>query len=333
MLELLWPFALALLPLPWLIWKFSPAGSGKPAAIRAPFFGAWKELQESSGYSPAGARLSAALLLGLVWLGLVLGLSRPVWVGEAVFLPASGRDLLLAVDISGSMQMEDMRQGQNPIRRIDSVKQVVGRFIERRSGDRLGLILFGTNPYLQAPLTFDGATVSRFLREAQLGFAGRETAIGDAIGLAVKRLRDRPAESRVLILLTDGANTAGAVQPLDAARLAADSDVRIYTVGIGADTMEVPGPFGLSFGRRTVNPSRDLDEETLLAIAEQTGGRYFRARNPGELAEIYQLMDALEPVIQDQRSYRPQTSLFHLPLTMAFVCGVLLLLWRGRQGS
>ena len=161
--------------------------------------------------------------------------------------------------------------------------------------------------------------MKRFLREAQLGFAGRETAIGDAVGLAVKRLRERPADSRVLILLTDGANNAGEVQPLDAARLAADNSVRIHTIGIGSDKMVMPGLFGSSFGSQVVNPSRDLDEETLRRIAELTGGNYFRARDPAELVNIYQLLDAMEPVEQEAQSYRPQKSLFHLPLALAFV--------------
>lgn len=325
MLELLWPYALALLPLPWLVWRFWPTASGEDAALRAPFFDAWRELQEQ-GDSLGGRPFSLLVpaLLCLIWFALLVSLSRPTWIGEAISLPATGRDLLIAVDISGSMQVEDMHIGRNRVQRIDAVKQVLAEFIERRRGDRMGLILFGTNAYLQAPLTFDNNTVRRFLLEAQLGFAGRETAIGDAIGLSVKRLRDRPADSRVLILLTDGANTAGAVQPDEAARLAADYGIRVHTIGIGADKMLVPGLFGSSFGSRTVNPSSDLDEETLMNIASETGGRYFRARNPAELVDIYRLLDQLEPVDQEEATYRPQRSLFHWPLGLAFLCSLLL---------
>lgn len=331
MLELIWPGALALLPLPLLIRRVLPAGDMREAALRAPFFATWRELHpDTSAASRSGRGLAAALLCA-VWLGLLLGLARPVWVGDPVNLPSSGRDLLLAVDISASMQYEDMRVGQNRGRRIDAVKQVVGDFVDRRGGDRLGLILFGSNAYLQAPLTFDTETVRRFLNEARTGFAGPETAIGDAIGLAVKRLRDRPAENRLLILLTDGANTAGAVRPVDAARLAADNGVRIHTIGVGADKMELPGLFGTSFGSRTVNPSKDLDEGTLRNIAERTGGRYFRARDPAELGEIYRLLDALEPVDQDAAVYRPRASLFHWPVGFAFLCACLLLLSRWRN--
>ena len=332
MLTLQWPYALLLLPLPWLVWRLWPAAAGEDAALRAPFFESWQALDDRGVGRRRGGGLLSLLVLCLLWLTLLGALARPTWIGEPVSLPASGRDLLVAVDLSGSMQVEDMVVGQHTVSRIDAVKQVVGEFIERRRGDRLGLILFGSNAYVQAPLTFDRNTVQRFLREAQLGFAGRETAIGDAIGLAVKRLRERPADSRVLILLTDGANNAGEVEPLDAARLAADNGVKIHTIGIGSDKMVMPGLFGSSFGSKVVNPSRDLDEDTLREIASSTGGNYFRARDPAELINIYQLLDALEPVEQEAQSYRPQKSLFHLPLAVAFCLSLLLALVRGVRG-
>jgi len=328
-LTLQWPYALMLLPLPWLVWRFWPAAAGEDAALRAPFFDSWQSLEQQGVARGSAGSLLGLLILVLLWLALLAALARPTWVGEPVSLPASGRDLLVAVDLSGSMQVEDMVVGQHTVSRIDAVKQVVGEFIERRRGDRLGLILFGSNAYVQAPLTFDRNTVQRFLREAQLGFAGRETAIGDAIGLAVKRLRERPADSRVLILLTDGANNAGEVEPLDAARLAADNGVKIHTIGIGSDKLVMPGLFGSSFGSKVVNPSRDLDEDTLREIADRTGGNYFRARDPAELINIYQLLDALEPVEQEAQSYRPQRSLFHLPLAAAFALSLLLGVVRG----
>ncbi len=329
MLTLQWPYALLLLPLPWLVWRFWPAAAGEDAALRAPFFESWQSLEQRGATRGSAGSLLTLLTLGLLWLALLAALARPTWIGEPVSLPATGRDLLVAVDLSGSMQVEDMVVGQHTVSRIDAVKQVVGEFIERRRGDRLGLILFGSNAYVQAPLTFDRNTVQRFLREAQLGFAGRETAVGDAIGLAVKRLRERPADSRVLILLTDGANNAGEVEPLDAARLAADNGVKIHTIGIGSDKMVMPGLFGSSFGSKVVNPSRDLDEDTLREIADRTGGNYFRARDPAELINIYQLLDALEPVEQEAQSYRPQRSLFHLPLGVAFTLSLLLGIARG----
>ena len=206
--------------------------------------------------------------------------------------------------------------------------------MQRRKGDRLGLILFGSRAYVQSPLSFDTATVQRFLLEAQIGFAGKETAIGDAIGLAVKRLRERPAESRVLILLTDGQDTASSVEPLEAARMAAQMGIRIYTIGMGADELTMPGLFGSSFGSRTINPSAELDEATLQEIAARTGGSYFRARNPAELSTIYAMLDELEPVEQQTSVYRPRQYLGYLPLGIAIGISFLLAgltLWQSRQ--
>ena len=186
-------------------------------------------------------------------------------------------------------------------------------FINRRVGDRVGLILFGTQAYLQTPLTFDRKTVQTLLDESAIGLAGDNTAIGDAIGLAVKRLKNQPANSRVLILLTDGANTAGEISPLKAAELAAANQLKIYTIGVGADEMIVRS----FFGNRKVNPSRDLDENTLVKVAESTGGRYFRARNADELNNIYMLLDQLEPVEKDKQYFRPRSELYYWPLSLA----------------
>ncbi|MCB1842930.1 MAG: VWA domain-containing protein, partial [Halioglobus sp.] len=309
MIEWLWPWFLLLAPLPWLVQRLAPPVSTRDAALRAPFFEEWRELGGTPRTTRPQSRSLAAIGLWLIWLLLLLAAARPVWIGEAVELPDSGRDLMLAVDISGSMNIADMQLGDALRPRIDAVKDVGSRFIKRRAGDRLGLILFGGNAYVQSPLTFDTLTVNRFLNEAQIGFAGQETAIGDAIGLAVKRLRERPAESRVLILLTDGRDTASSVQPLEAARLAAEMGIRIYTIGMGADSVTLPGLFGSSFGSRRVNPSADLDEAGLKSIAQLTGGSYFRARNPRELAAIYQLLDELEPVEQSTSLYRPRQAL------------------------
>ncbi|MFT4520786.1 MAG: Ca-activated chloride channel family protein [Halioglobus sp.] len=326
MIEWVWPWFAALAPLPWLVRRFLPAANSQQPALRAPFFQEWQTLGESQqGVSKVSGRLPL-LSLWLLWLLLLVAAARPMWIGEPIELPNSGRDLMLAVDISGSMQIEDMQVGKSMAQRIVAVKQVGAQFISRRKGDRLGLILFGSNAYVQSPLTFDTPTVKRFLLEAQIGFAGKETAIGDAIGLAVKRLKERPAESRVLILLTDGQDTASSVKPLDAAKLAASLEIRIYTIGVGADELKLPGLFGSSFGSRQVNPSADLDEEGLEEIAQITGGEYFRARNPQELATIYQILDQLEPVEQSTTTYRPRQALSYLPLLAALLISFLLAL-------
>lgn len=329
-----YPWVALLLPLPLLVWLLWPRAQQRQAPLRVPFYA---QLADFDATAPRRVRhrlrLSALLLWWLLLVGAACG---PHWLGDAVSLPASGRDLMLAVDLSGSMQIEDMQIDDNDgVQRLVAVKAVVDDFLQHRRGDRVGLIVFGTRAYVQTPLTFDLDTVGRFLREAQIGFAGEETAIGDALGLAVKRLRARPGDRHVLILLTDGANTAGSVAPLAAARLAAENHIVVYTVGIGAESMVIPGPFGTAFGARRVNPSQDLDEDALKGIADATGGRYFRARNPRELADIYKLLDSLEPVEDKQQTYRPQTTLFHWPLGAALLLSLALaagaLPWRLRR--
>lgn len=311
MLEFAWPYALLALPLPLLVFWFAPAAKPKPGAVlKIPFFTAVEGL--TAPHLQQRSRLRLALS-ALAWLLLVLAAGRPQFVGEALSLPVTGRDLLLAVDISGSMQTPDMILDGRQTTRLSAVKRVAGNFIARRTGDRVGLILFGSQAYLQTPLTFDRTTTRTLLYEAEAGLAGKETAIGDAIGLAVKRLRERPQQNRVLILLTDGVNNAGALQPLQAAELAQKEGLRIYTIGVGADEMVVRS----FFGNRVINPSAELDEKTLTAIAEQTGGRYFRARDAADLEKIYRLLDELEPVEQNAETFRPVRELYPWPLAFA----------------
>ncbi len=310
-LTLLWPWLLLLLPLPWLVRKFySAASGGSMQALKVPWFSMMTAPGSTWMKQPV-----LALAASLVWVFLLLAAARPQWVGEIENLPISGRDLLLAVDISGSMDTQDMIQNNKAVNRLAVVKKVAGEFIQRRKGDRVGLVLFGSRAYLQTPLTFDTETTSILLDESEIGLAGRETAIGDAIGLAVKRLREDAASERVLILLTDGANTSGEVQPMQAAEFAAREGLKIYTVGVGADEMVVQD----FFGSRMVNPSADLDEDTLKAIAERTGGAYFRARDAEALARIYERLDEMEPVESDQEAIRPVDELFYLPLSIAFL--------------
>ncbi|MEY4590029.1 MAG: hypothetical protein RL497_2105 [Pseudomonadota bacterium] len=324
MFEFAWPWLLLALPLPLLAYYFFPARPSVQAALLVPFFERAEDLLNQTSAAKTQAWLRRFLALSL-WACLVVAAARPQWVGETVSLPSSGRDLLLAVDISGSMQVEDMPVNGTNISRIAVIKNVVGDFVVRRQNDRLGLVLFGTQAYLQAPLTFDRHTVNTLLQEAQLGFAGEQTAIGDAIGLSIKRLKNRPAQSRVIVLLTDGANTAGELEPKKAADLAKQAGVKIYTLGLGANEMIDRSFFGIS---RKINPSADLDEDTLKYIAETTGGQYFRAHDPQELAKIYQTLDQLEPIEQEAAVYRPRQVLFFWPLGAALGIGLLLLLMR-----
>ena len=295
-------------------------------ALRAPLL-ANAAGTSSSAVTSAWRKSLLLLILGLIWLCTLLAIARPVWIGEPVSLPTSGRDILLAVDISGSMEREDMRLSGQTVNRLMAVKAVVGKFVTEREGDRLGLILFGEKAYLQTPLTFDRKTMQTLLNEAQLGFAGNGTAIGDAIGLSIKRLQQRPENHRVVILLTDGANNAGELEPLKAAELASRAKVKIYTIGIGAETQEA---WGL-FGKRVTNPSADLDEKTLSAIADATGGQYFRARNPEELVAIYEQLNRLEPIEQSAETIRPIAALYHWPLALGFILSLLIGLTSGSR--
>lgn len=325
MINFEWPWVAALLPLPFIIRYFlEPVESANEAALRVPF------IQEFNSEVDGEHRVD--IKHGLLWLAIIawcllIGAGmRPQWLGDFIEIPVSGRDLMLAVDLSGSMEEEDFMLKDRRVNRLTATKSVAGEFIERRVGDRLGLILFGEQAYLQTPLTFDRATVKALLYESAIGLAGKSTAIGDAIGLAVKRLREQDEQSRVLVLLTDGANTAGEVEPLAAADLAARENLKIYTIGIGADEMIVRS----FFGSRRINPSADLDEKTLQAIADKTGGRYFRARDIEQLEQIYQLLDELEPIEKDVQRFRPQTALFYWPLALALVLFCLVTIMRNR---
>ncbi|MEQ8427764.1 MAG: VWA domain-containing protein [Gammaproteobacteria bacterium] len=328
MIHFEWPWVAMLLPLPVLIRVlFRPIELNENAALRVPFL---QEFQQQTGMSRTSINRKRLLsLAALAWLLLVLAAMRPQWLGEFIEIPVSGRDLMLAVDLSGSMEERDFVIKDKQVDRLTATKWVAGEFIERRVGDRLGLILFGEQAYLQTPLTFDRETVKKLLYESAIGLAGQSTAIGDAIGLAVKRLRERDEQSRILILLTDGANTAGAVQPLAAAELAAREGLKIYTIGIGADDMVVRS----IFGSRRVNPSAELDEKTLRAIADKTGGRYFRARDTRELEQIYALLDELEPIEKDVQRFRPQSALYYWPLALALLIASIVIVLRFNRGA
>ncbi|MBB2496377.1 vWA domain-containing protein [Aquipseudomonas ullengensis] len=319
MFEFTWLWVFLLAPLPWLLRRVLPAADSGEAALKVSF------LAELEGLSGRRARANLPAWrqqapFALLWLLLLCAAARPEWVGEPLPLPASGRDLLVAVDVSGSMSYSDMTWNDEEVSRLELVKKLFGDFIEDRRGDRVGLILFGSRAYLQSPLTFDRHTVRTWLDEALINIAGPQTAIGDAIGLAVKRLRQRPADSRVLVLITDGANNGGEIEPRTAARLAAEEQVKIYTIGIGADPQQsgIMGALGL-------NPGIDLDEPTLMNIAEQTGGTYFRARDSEELKHIEATLDQLEPALQQPTRARPALALYAWPLGTALLLSLLLI--------
>lgn len=316
MIDFAWPWMLLCLPLPWLVARLLPPAPPRGAAVFLPFAVHADGGTDSAARKPPRWR---GLLFALVWLLLLVAASRPQWLGEPQATPSSGRRLLMAVDVSGSMAIEDMAGG---LSRLNVVQKVAGEFIERRHGDQVGLILFGSRPYLQAPLSTDLGTVEEFLRQAVVGVAGTETAIGDAIGLAIKRLRaegEKQSGETVLILLTDGSNTAGAMPPEQAAGLAAEAGLRIYTIGVGSSAEA--GFFGLG--------GNDIDEDTLKAIARTTGGQYFRAVDADALEQVYARIDRMEPSAGREQWYRPSDEWFHWPLALALLLSLPVVVGRG----
>ena len=317
-----WPWALLALPLPILAYRLLPEALGlAEAGLRVPNLSSFETLRDRSDAEQLlNWRVWVAVL---AWSLLVLAAARPERIGDELDVPVAGRNLMLAVDLSGSMDQKDFELAGRRVDRLTATKAVASDFITRREGDRIGLILFGERAYLQVPLTLDRDTVKILLLEAEIGLAGEKTAIGDAITLAVRRVHEQKddAGEQVLVLLTDGANTAGQVQPLKAAELAQQVGLRIYTIGIGAETMDVSSLIG---GRRAINPSADLDEATLTQIAQLTGGRYFRATDTASLQDIYALVDELEPVEEPESGFRPVKSYYFWPLGLAIaLVGVL----------
>jgi Ca-activated chloride channel family protein len=307
MIHFAWPWLAVLAPLPWLHYRLRRAADPQSGAVYLPFL---KIIGPVAATDALGTSRTARAWFTVLWVLLLFAALRPQVL----------RQMLLAVDVSGSMATPDMGEGAT---RLQSVQRVAGQFIDGRHGDQVGLILFGTQPYLQAPLTPDLVTVHRFLNEAVVGIAGRETAIGDAIGLAIKRLRANPrganqvgdafAKQAVLVLLTDGESNAGAVPPLEAARLAKEAGLRIYTIGVGA--IPLAGFFG-------AQGNNDLDEDTLKSIAKITGGEYLRAADADALQEVYRHIDRLEPAAGHEQWLRPAQEWFSLPLGIALALSI-----------
>ena len=320
MIHIAWPLMILFLPLPWLLRRWLPPAMKQGSALFLPFASS-----VTMGRAPAlqvNSRIRS-LLFALVWVLLVASAMRPQWLDDPLPVPTTGRRLLLAVDVSGSMATQDMAGN---LSRLNVVQKVAGDFIQHRHGDQVGLILFGTQPYLQAPLTTDLDTVNQFLRESMVGVAGPQTAIGDAIGLALKRLKsDQPDVKQqgemVMILLTDGGNTAGLMDPLSAAKMAASAGLRIYTIGVGAAAKQ--GIFDSS-------GNNDLDEDTLKSIAHITNGEFFRATDADALQNVYAHIDKLEPSAGREQWYRPHNEWFTWPLALALLLGIPALLLRER---
>ncbi|MCB1483437.1 MAG: VWA domain-containing protein [Hyphomicrobiaceae bacterium] len=321
MIEFAWPWAFAALPLPLLAWWLLPPYREQRASVQIPFFA---RVAEATGQTPRkGAVIVRRLPLqmiaaAVIWVLVVTALAQPQRVGKPITHDISARDMMLAIDISGSMDQSDFKAANKEMmRRIDGVKQVVDAFIARRKGDRIGLILFGNKAYIQAPFTQDLSTVRTLLDQTQVGMAGQQTAIGDAIGLAIKAFESSKAQQKMLILLTDGNDTASRVPPAHAADIASQHGLVIYTIGVGD-----PNATG----------ENRVDFPTLRTVASTTHGSFFQAENGEQLEGIYADIDKLAPVKLQTETWRPKLPLFQWPLGMAAIIGIaawLLLLLRG----
>ena len=328
MLQFEWPWVFLALPLPWLVRSLMPATTQvRGAALRVPILEDFRVLMHGD-VTTQNLRPSI-IVCGIAWVLLVTSAARPQWLGDAIEIPVNRRDLMIAVDLSESMRESDFVLNSRPVNRLAATKMVARQFIERRVGDRLGLIVFGQQAYLHVPLTFDRSTVQQLLDETEIGMAGRQTAIGDALGIAVKRLREQEAAHKVLILMTDGRNTAGAIEPLRAAKLAAEAGLTVHTIGIGADEAIQQG----AFGAVRINTSQDLDEVSLKSIARTTGGRYFRAHDTRAFEQIYTELDELEPVERRDEHFRPAAPLFFWPLGIALSIVITTLVIRLRRAD
>ena len=296
-----WPWAFLILPLPYFVHRYLRAYEARESALRVPFVPRLRTLLGDRAVRRARRR-SALNLAGLVlaWLLVVCAVARPVVLGARIERQTAARDLLLVVDLSGSMGQTDLTPaGASPRSRLDVVKSVVGSFIDQRQGDRLGLIVFGDAPFVQVPFTLDTGVVRQLLGETQVGMAGPQTALGDAVGLALTVLERSAAQSRVVIVLTDGNVTGSSVPPVQAARIAAARGVTLYTIGVGDPR---------AAGEEALNTA------VLGEMAKLSNGRYIFADDAQSLAAAYRVLGALEPVARQTTGYQPRRAVGHYPL-------------------
>lgn len=312
-LEFIWPWLFALAPLPWLIRMLIKPAAQRQIPLLAPhLIHRLQQPQSGQLLTLHQPRQTLPVILIAIWLLVLLASMRPVWFLQSDPFQASGKDIMLAVDLSGSMEKPDMPLRGREVDRLTAVKHVVHDFIEQREGDRMGLVVFGTQAFLQSPLSYDLKTVQTLLNETEIGMAGNNTAIGDAIGITLKHLEKTDQQHTVLVLLTDGSNTAGAVQPIDAANQAEKMGLKIYTIGIGQ--VRSKGIDTFLYGK-----SRDMDIATLQRIAEITGGQFFIASDTNQLNEVYATISQLESSQHDINNYRLREELFYWPLGMALL--------------
>lgn len=310
----LW-WAWLLLPLPWLLRRLTPPTQSSGVRLALPK--AARFISPRQVGQPVFWQVW--ILPSLIWTGLVAGLAQPQWVGEPISLEQEQREMYIALDLSGSMQADDMTLQGRQVTRLRAAHHILAEFIERRHGDRIGLIVYADEAFIYSPMTNDLNALAALTREAQIGLAGQRTALGDAVALSIRAFNDSNTSERVVLLLTDGMINSGTISADDALTLARNHQVRIHTIGIGADEMVVQG----MFGQRRINPSAELDETFLTQLAQSTGGEYFRARNEEEMRRIYDVIDDLEPVLHDTHQMRPRRSLAHWPFAASAALTVL----------
>jgi len=307
-----WVFWLA--PLPLLVRWFLPQLQRSIPSIRVPFL---SRLEAAGGIPAHGSTSSAGqfVIQSLVWLCLLVALARPQWLEPAIERTIPARDLLLMVDLSASMDQKDFNNAAGEsVNRLACVKGVLGDFLVKREGDRVGLVVFGNSPFLQVPFTTDLALCRQLLEETAVGMAGPRTALGDAIGLGIHLLDDSTMPQKTMIVLTDGNDTASAMPPVEAARIARDRDITIHTIAIGDPA--------------TVGENK-IDEEALRNVAQTTkGGDFFRALNRDELQGIYQRLDEIETRDVNTVSHRPRHDLYYWPLALALVVSLVHQAWQ-----
>lgn len=312
-----WPWAFVLLPLPLLLgW----AGRKRHSeAIAVP-----PMLAEALGASGAETKTRTRWLVALLWAGwalLISAIAQPALVTGTAISPATGRAMVVVIDLSSSMERKDFELEGRAVDRLTALKSVARAFIEARKGDRIGLVLFGDEAFSAAPISYDLASISNALEESAIGMAGRATAIGDALGLAIVKLRADPAPNKAIVLLSDGTNNSGEAEPEDAALLAKQLGIRVQTIGM-ASVATAGG----------MDAAADLDEETLRRIAEQSGGQFFRARTTKELKAVYDAIDKLETSASDAPPTVPRVDIRNwLLIPLAGMLAVLALALAGRR--
>ncbi|MGL1957176.1 MAG: VWA domain-containing protein [Colwellia sp.] len=325
MIEFVYPWAFVLLILPVFVTWLAPVYKEKKSSIQVPYFAKLIDVtgeKPQSGAVVLNRRNIQRLLVVVAWLCLVISMAKPEIIGEPIVQKKSARDLMIAVDLSGSMAVEDFTTADNQVvNRLMAVKQVLTEFVQGRKNDRLGLILFGDAPYLQAPFTDDLTTWLSLLNESEIGMAGQSTAFGDAIGLSISVFKNTESKNRVLIVLTDGNDTASRVPPVDAAKVAAAEDIKIYTIAIGD-----PEAVG----------EEKVDVKVLREIAQVTGGKSFQALTRNELKQVYAEINELEPQLFESQSFRPRTSAHFYPIiafSLLYLISLLIVVLRIKRNE